>query len=102
MGEVGELVFVVFGGVQEPTMMAQPSVSVCLALYVTLAAAKESAVSLSSASKCRWVCWCFSWVSSVAWRVAVASASRVAADSAWSRPALRSDMEILLSCCRMS
>ena len=40
-GEVGEMVLVVFGGVQEPTMMAQPSVSVCLALYVTLAAAKS-------------------------------------------------------------
>ena len=90
--------------VRERTMMAEPSVSACFALMVALAAARESAVCLTSASKSD----CFlsssssSSSSSVAWRVAVASTSFFTTDSAWSRPALRSAIDILLSSRRIS
>ena len=88
--------------VREPTMMAEPSVSACFALRVALAAARESAVCLTSASKSDCSRLYSSSASSVAWRVAVASASFFAADSAWSRPTLRSAIDIFVISRRMS
>ena len=83
-------------------MMAEPSVSACFALRVALAAARESAVCLTSASKSDCSRSYSSSASSVAWRDAVASASFFAADSAWSRQALGSAIDIFVNSRRMS